>query len=360
MPRPFQQQAQVRAWLPSTRRTYEAAWRHFSHWCEEQGVSTQPASPCTVAKFLKELVEQQGRTLATARTYLAAIAAIYKRDAQPSPNESPLVRSTLKRLVRERGRPRRHAAPLTAEALALVQNTVRTPREYHNGRRWRERCETAKRRALVDLALIQVMRASGLRRAQAAALCWGNVLFLTGGSGRLLVARPKTDHIPKEAVLYLGLEAVEALLSIRPEVAVINPGASVFNLSASQINRRVKAATRMAGLGERFSSHSMKVGMDQDLRAAGAVEDGMKDMAGLLEKWQLDVDDVREQIYRAPTPRERERWHGLWLLGQGWSVTKVAEALERDSHTIGDWLSGFRRAGAQGLVFEPTGGSPPP
>ena len=45
---------------------------------------------------------------------------------------------------------------------------------------------------------------------------------------------------------------------------------------------------------------------------------------------------------------------------QGWSVTQVAEALERDSHTIGDWLSGFRRAGAQGLVFEHTGGSPPP
>ena len=68
----------------------------------------------------------------------------------------------------------------------------------------------------------------------------------------------------------------------------------------------------------------------------------MKDMARLLEKWQLNVGDVREQMYRAPTPRERERWHGLWLL-----VTQVAEALERDSHTIGDWLSGFRRAGAQ-------------
>ena len=76
----------------------------------------------------------------------------------------------------------------------------------------------------------------------------------------------------------------------------------------------------------------------------------MKDMARLLEKWQLNVGDVREQMYRAPTPRERERWHGLWLLVQGWSVTQVAEALERDSHTIGDWLSGFRRAGAQGLV----------
>ena len=46
----------------------------------------------------------------------------------------------------------------------------------------------------------------------------------------------------------------------------------------------------------------------------------MKDMARLLEKWQLNGGDVREQMYRAPTPRERERWHGLWLLVQGWSV----------------------------------------
>ena len=84
----------------------------------------------------------------------------------------------------------------------------------------------------------------------------------------------------------------------------------------------------------------------------------MKDMVRLLEKWQLNVGEVREQMYRAPTPRERERWHGLWLLVQGWSVTQVAEALERDSHTIGDWLSSFRRAGAQGMVFEHTGDSP--
>ena len=48
------------------------------------------------------------------------------------------------------------------------------------------------------------------------------------------------------------------------------------------------------------------------------------------------------------------------MVVEGRSVTQVAEALERDSHTIGDWLSGFRRAGAQGLVFEHTGGSPPP
>ena len=53
---------------------------------------------------------------------------------------------------------------------------------------------------------------------------------------------------------------------------------------------------------------------------------GMKDIRRLLERWQLDVGDVRERMYRAPTPRGRERWHGVWLLAQGWTALAVAEA----------------------------------
>ena len=30
-----------------------------------------------------------------------------------------------------------------------------------------------------------------------------------------------------------------------------------------------------------------------------------------LRRWQLDVAAVRARLYRAPTPRERERWHAL-------------------------------------------------
>ena len=85
----------------------------------------------------------------------------------------------------------------------------------------------------------------------------------------------------------------------------------------------------------------------------------MTDIVQLMEEWQLNVGDLRERMYRAPTPRERERWHGLWLLAQGWSAIQVAEALDREPHTIGNWLANFRRGGAQGLVFEQTGGSPP-
>lgn len=86
----------------------------------------------------------------------------------------------------------------------------------------------------------------------------------------------------------------------------------------------------------------------------------MNDVLMILKDWQLDVKAVRERMYKAPTPRERERWHAIWLLARGWSANQVAEALERDAHTIGDWVEDLRQNGPKGLAFEQSGGSPPP
>ena len=70
----------------------------------------------------------------------------------------------------------------------------------------------------------------------------------------------------------------------------------------------------------------------------------MQEMAGLLEQWRMDTAEVRRRMYRAPTPRERERWHAVWLLAQGWTAAAVGRALERDAHTIGQWVKAFARA----------------
>ncbi len=86
----------------------------------------------------------------------------------------------------------------------------------------------------------------------------------------------------------------------------------------------------------------------------------MDEVASLLDRWGLDIAQVRERIYRAGEPRERERWHALWLLGQGWTAAKVAETLDRDAHTIGVWVETFREQGPSGMAFRQTGGPPPP
>ncbi len=82
-------------------------------------------------------------------------------------------------------------------------------------------------------------------------------------------------------------------------------------------------------------------------------------VAAALARWELDAAAVRARVDQAATPRERERWHALWLRARGWTAAQVAEALDRDPHTVGGWLEAFARDGPPALAFEQTGGAPP-
>ena len=86
----------------------------------------------------------------------------------------------------------------------------------------------------------------------------------------------------------------------------------------------------------------------------------VREIDRFLQQWNMDAKDLHRRLILAPTPRERERWHAIWLLAQGWTASATAEALERDPHTIGRWASAFSKGGPRALIFEQTGGSPPP
>ena len=72
-------------------------------------------------------------------------------------------------------------------------------------------------------------------------------------------------------MLYLGPAAVEALQAIRPEEAVIDGSTQVFGLHPDTIRRRLQQAARAAGIPgwREITGHSGRVGMAQDLSAAG-------------------------------------------------------------------------------------------
>ncbi|MDE2842151.1 MAG: helix-turn-helix domain containing protein [Chloroflexota bacterium] len=86
----------------------------------------------------------------------------------------------------------------------------------------------------------------------------------------------------------------------------------------------------------------------------------VREIDRFLQQWKMDAKDLHRRLILAPTPRERERWHAIWLLAQGWTASATAEALERDPHTIGRWAGAFAEGGPKALIFEQTGGSPPP
>ena len=72
----------------------------------------------------------------------------------------------------------------------------------------------------------------------------------------------------------------------------------------------------------------------------------------------MNAKDLHLRMILTRTLRERERWHAVWLLVQGWTASAAAEALERDPHTIGRWASAFGKGRSVALIFKQTGGSP--
>ena len=79
---------------------------------------------------------------------------------------------------------------------------------------------------------------------------------------------------------------------------------------------------------------------------------GMMEMGALLERWRMDEAEVRRRMYRAPTPRERERWHALWLLAQGGPVSRAAAKRTTEVLPEGHGLAGWAPLGAPPAAFQ--------
>ncbi len=248
----------------NTKRSYETQWRLFVDWARSKGVPALPADPVHVAVYLAERMELHGHKPATLRSAASAVSYAHKTADLNDPCASQEVKNALKSAARKAGREQRQAEALTAEEMQKIRGRARLPRYRRGG--GMENVEAAERRGLADIAMISLMRDAMLRVSEAATLQWDDLRTASDGTGRLLIKRSKTDAEGETALLFVSrptMADLEAMRGAAPE------GDSMFGLSASQINRRIKSVALAAGLGEGFSGHSPRVGMAQDLARSG-------------------------------------------------------------------------------------------
>ena len=232
----------------NTRRVYQTQWKLFTGWCDEVGLRSLPAEPLTVARYLAARAGS-GASIATMRLASSAIAKAHEWAKLESPCRDPGVRASLKGWGRRLSKPQRQSGALTADVLAVIRLTAVQPRRRGRGF---ETAGQAEERGRFDVALVAALSDAGLRRSEAAALTWGDVVRWDDGSGRITVIRSKTDVEAAGAVVAITPAAMQALDAIRPEGA--GGDVKVFGLSESQIARRVKVIARAAGLSDWSSS----------------------------------------------------------------------------------------------------------
>ena len=176
---------------PTTRVNYRAQWKQWVSFATENGYSVFPANPVHVADWITQRAAD-GRKPGTIRMGLAAVSAAHRQANNPNPTEDEGVRATTRGIMRIAGRAQKQAAGLTAASLAAIRATACVPRTGRGGSL--ESASTAQRRGLMDIGLVSLMRDGMLRRSEAASLTLRDLVDESDGTGRLTVARSKTDQ----------------------------------------------------------------------------------------------------------------------------------------------------------------------
>ncbi len=253
------------AYAANTIKAWVSDGQVFVRWCQGQGHRPLPAHPATVAGFVRAL--GGARATATMRRYLASIAALHRAAQLTDPTQAPEVVLALRTLQREKavageGR-QRQAAPLNyTQIMTGLAAFGERPIDHFT-------------RALVCVAFECLCRSEDLIRFDIE-----HLQVVDDGSGRLLIARGKTDQTGEGKQMYISATTVRLLnewLACAPRHSgpLFRPVSKSGVVGETRIShmavvRAMKRAARAAGLDDSgISSHSCRVGAAQDLLAAG-------------------------------------------------------------------------------------------
>ena len=110
----------------NTRRVYGTQWRIFTAWCSEVGLTSLPAEPLTVARYLAARANS-GASIATLRLATSAISKTHEWAKLESSCRDPGVRASLKGWSRRLSKPQRQSGALTADVLASSASPPSSP-----------------------------------------------------------------------------------------------------------------------------------------------------------------------------------------------------------------------------------------
>lgn len=308
-------EAAVAAMAPATKAAITADLKCFLAWCQSRRpvATAVPADPETLVHYLRWLAKGSDTRApakpATLARRIASIARVHRilgfGESEPLATQAGMVRDTLKGIRRDKRQRQRQAAPLRlGEAMADGQGVP----EGVTINALLASCSSDVV-GLRDAAMISLAYDAGLRVSELVSTEVADLRQVGDGSGRLDIAHSKTDQMGEGAMAWLSPDTMGRLsawllasgIAEGPVFRRINVLTSPPDATDQQIVRHFigsKPLTRQGvvailrrraftaiDLGEvelepgmegesvrALSAHSFRVGLTQDLFAAG--EDG--------------------------------------------------------------------------------------
>lgn len=308
---PLALEAAVSAMAPATRSAITSDLKCFLRWCQRQKplAMAVPTRPETLVHYLRWLEERRKAKPATLARRIASIARIHRilgyGEKEALPTQAGMVRDTLKGIRRNRRHKQSQAAPLRlGEAMREGQAVP----EGLTVRALLAACGSDLV-GLRDAALVSLGYDAGLRVSELVAISVEDLRQVADGSGRLEIAFSKTDQEGQGALAWLSADTMQRLsawllkaqIEQGPVFRRINVLTTTLDETGQQLIRHFIGGKRLTRQGvvailrrramdsvERghaemtpgeegaaivaLSAHSFRVGLTQDLFAAG--EDG--------------------------------------------------------------------------------------
>jgi integrase len=252
---------------PRTVRAYAYGWLHFTRWCEEAGVVPLPCTSETLALYIVAAIDR-GLRVATVALHVSAVGWNHRDSAFPSPADDSIRKllTAIRRTLKQKPRAKR---AITAEQ---ILESSRLP----------DSSTLADR----DRALLILGFATGLRRAELAALDFRDLEFVPEGL-KVTIRASKTDQegAGREVGIWPGRSAescpvrtVQHWLVLRgsnggPLFPQVTNGGRVTEdrLSGEGVSRAVKRRVKKIGLDPAaYGGHSLRAGCVTAAVKAGA------------------------------------------------------------------------------------------
>lgn len=307
-----------RAMSENSWRALRADLKVFAQWSAANGFPSLPASPQTVARFLRDSADA-GKKAATLSRYASSIARAHALADLADPTKAELVRLELKAQRRALGVRQKQARGLRFRGEVADPLAAAGPIGVCVEAMLAAAADTLQ--GLRDRALLSLAFDTGLRRSEIVAVRWHHIEKGSAGAGRLFVPCGKADQEGQGAYAFLSVRTMQALAAWRDtstmaEGAVFRrlhrardkagtdiwtPGAGMTPQSVTLIYRALLDAAREAGLlgaiaeadfdhwRRSLTAHSTRVGLTQDLFANG------QDLAGIMQalRWKSPQQPAR-------------------------------------------------------------------
>ncbi len=203
-----------------------------------------PIAPSDIVGWAESL-EGRGMAQSTISSYVSAIGTIHTAANLYNPTTDSKVKVYLSEL-RERHTGDDKGSSVRALSVTDIEKILSTlyiPRRTRGG--VMESHRAVGKRAGVDKAMLLTMIHAGMRRDEAARLLWSEVRERRDGAGEVLLLYRK-GATRNSVWMAVDSACFQALLDIKPEGA--DDSDRVFNLSGSQITRRLKNMCKEAGI----------------------------------------------------------------------------------------------------------------